>query len=367
MAGDFNSQLKMPDLRAPYGMAPDFNSQPKIPDLRPPYGMAHDFNSQLKIPDFRPTFNMDLRLPFNMAPPNKREMLMLLTTKYENSAKVNENALKAKNNVGRQQAKEVPPNNVFEKCIIYDVIDANEKGFTVADADVSDDIKRTLQVAMVFALRRPELFEDGLVNPWNRILLSGPFGTQKKMLAKAMANEARASFILVSMSTITPTYFNQRNLRSLFTLAAKVGPTIIFLDESTIQNEFMVYWDELLTLSGAQTMVIASTKSPFDLDQAIIDRFQLRIMVGPSSAKRKQENLDFKELPSTMTQRYGGIHFKEKKKTEAEVRRSENASSAIQKIKEDQVYNSPNSINSKLHVAAGIDTRINYGRAGAVE
>ncbi|MCD7469478.1 hypothetical protein HAX54_008533 [Datura stramonium] len=53
------------------------------------------------------------------------------------------------------------------------------------------------------------------------------------MLAKAIANEAGASFINVSMSTITSKWFgeDEKNVRALFTLAAKVSPTIIFVDE----------------------------------------------------------------------------------------------------------------------------------------
>nr|KYP62047.1 putative AAA domain-containing protein C24B10.10c [Cajanus cajan] len=53
------------------------------------------------------------------------------------------------------------------------------------------------------------------------------------MLTKVIANEAGASFINVSMSTITSKWFGEveKNVRALFTLAAKVAPTIIFVDE----------------------------------------------------------------------------------------------------------------------------------------
>ncbi|XP_061344665.1 uncharacterized protein LOC133290580 [Gastrolobium bilobum] len=210
------------------------------------------------------------------------------------------------------------------------------------------------------------------------------------MLAKAIANESGASFISISVSSIISKWYGgaEKNVRALFTVAAKVAPTIIFIDEvdsilgqrtragqnetmRSIKNEFMIHWDGLLTKPGEQILVLAATNRPFDLDEAIIRRFEHRIMVGlPSTenremilktllAKEKHENIDFKEL-STMTQGYSGsdlkVHFPgysefvldcclstsweliqqerlkemEKKKMEAEVQSSEDASNATE-------------------------------------
>lgn len=115
------------------------------------------------------------------------------------------------------------------------------------------------------------------------------------MLAKAIANEAGASFINVSMSTITSKWFgeDEKNVRALFTLAAKVSPTIIFVDEvdsmlgqrsrvgeheamRKIKNEFMGHWDGLLSKPEQRILVLAATNRPFDLDEAIIRRFERR-------------------------------------------------------------------------------------------
>lgn len=144
-------------------------------------------------------------------------------------------------------------------------------------------------------LRRPDLFNGGLLKPCRGILLFGPPGTGKTMLAKAIAREAGASFINVSMSTITSKWFgeDEKNVRALFTLAAKVSPTIIFVDEvdsmlgqrtrvgeheamRKIKNEFMTHWDGLLTRPGERILVLAATNRPFDLDEAIIRRFERR-------------------------------------------------------------------------------------------
>lgn len=235
---------------------------------------------------------------------------------------------------------EFPPDNEFEKRIRPEVIPANEIGVTFADIGALDETKESLQELVMLPLRRPDLFKGGLLKPCRGILLFGPPGTGKTMLAKAIANEAGASFINVSMSTITSKWFgeDEKNVRALFSLAAKVSPTIIFVDEvdsmlgqrtrvgeheamRKIKNEFMTHWDGLLTKHGERILVLAATNRPFDLDEAIIRRFERRIMVGLPSiesremilrtllAKEKTENLDFKEL-ATMTEGYSGSDLK---------------------------------------------------------
>ncbi|CAI0546422.1 unnamed protein product [Linum tenue] len=238
-----------------------------------------------------------------------------------------------------QKAPEVPDNE-FEKRIRPEVIPANEIGVTFADIGALEEIKESLQELVMLPLRRPDLFNGGLLKPCRGILLFGPPGTGKTMLAKAIANEAGASFINVSMSTITSKWFgeDEKNVRALFTLAAKVSPTIIFVDEvdsmlgqrtrvgeheamRKIKNEFMSHWDGLLTKTGERILVLAATNRPFDLDEAIIRRFERRIMVGLPSvenremilktllSKEKTEDLDFKEL-AIMTEGFSGSDLK---------------------------------------------------------
>ncbi|KAH9625381.1 hypothetical protein KSS87_011452 [Heliosperma pusillum] len=245
-----------------------------------------------------------------------------------------------KNAENAAPVKEVLPDNEFEKRIRPEVIPANEIGVTFADIGALDDIKESLQELVMLPLRRPDLFKGGLLKPCRGILLFGPPGTGKTMLAKAIANEAGASFINVSMSTITSKWFgeDEKNVRALFSLAAKVSPTIIFVDEvdsmlgqrtrvgeheamRKIKNEFMTHWDGLLSKAGEQILVLAATNRPFDLDEAIIRRFERRIMVGLPGienrekilktllSKEQAEEMDFKEL-ATMTEGYTGSDLK---------------------------------------------------------
>ncbi|XP_010917036.2 uncharacterized protein [Elaeis guineensis] len=236
--------------------------------------------------------------------------------------------------------EEVAPDNEFEKRIRQEVILASEIGVTFNDIGALDEVKESLQELVMLPLRRPDLFTGGLLKPCRGILLFGPPGTGKTMLAKAIANEAGASFINVSMSTVTSKWFgeDEKNVRALFTLAAKVAPTIIFVDEvdsmlgqrtrvgeheamRKIKNEFMMHWDGLLTKSGERILVLAATNRPFDLDEAIIRRFERRIMVGLPSvesrelilrkllSKEKVEELDYREIATT-TEGYSGSDLK---------------------------------------------------------
>ncbi|XP_042465238.1 uncharacterized protein LOC122047818 isoform X2 [Zingiber officinale] len=238
------------------------------------------------------------------------------------------------------EATEVAPDNEFEKRIRPEVIPANEIGVTFDDIGALDEIKESLQELIMLPLKRPDLFNGGLLKPCRGILLFGPPGTGKTMLAKAIANDAGASFINVSMSTITSKWFgeDEKNVRALFSVAAKVSPTIIFVDEvdamlgqrtrvgeheamRKIKNEFMTRWDGLLTKSGERILVLAATNRPFDLDEAIIRRFERRIMVGlpsPQSrelilkkllSKEKVDGIDYKEV-AMMTEGYSGSDLK---------------------------------------------------------
>ncbi|CAN1778387.1 Outer mitochondrial transmembrane helix translocase [Linum perenne] len=231
--------------------------------------------------------------------------------------------------------------NEFEKRIRPEVIPADEINVTFADIGSLEEIKESLQELVMLPLRRPDLFKGGLLKPCRGILLFGPPGTGKTMLAKAIAREAGASFINVSMSTITSKWFgeDEKNVRALFSLAAKVSPTIIFVDEvdsmlgqrtrvgeheamRKIKNEFMTHWDGLATKQGERILVLAATNRPFDLDEAIIRRFERRIMVGLPSVENREmilktllskekvdEQLDFKEL-ATLTEGFSGSDLK---------------------------------------------------------
>ncbi|GLJ44807.1 hypothetical protein SUGI_0942410 [Cryptomeria japonica] len=209
----------------------------------------------------------------------------------------------------KKSLKDVTCDNDFEKILLSEVIPPDELGVTFDSIGALDNVKEALRELVMLPLQRPELFTKGqLRKPCRGLLLFGPPGTGKTMLAKAVATEAGANFINISMSTITSKWFGEaeKYVKAVFTLANKIAPSVIFIDEvdsmlgrrgkdsehsamRKLKNEFMASWDGLRTRDKERVLVLAATNRPFDLDEAVIRRFPRRLMVDlPDTENRSK-------------------------------------------------------------------------------
>jgi len=106
---------------------------------------------------------------------------------------------------------------------------------SVAYADIGgiDEQIREVREAVEDPLENPEQFETVGVEPPSGVLLHGPPGTGKTMLAKAVANESDATFIKMAGSELVRKFIGEgsRLVRDLFELAAEREPAVIFIDE----------------------------------------------------------------------------------------------------------------------------------------
>ncbi|XP_074591297.1 uncharacterized protein LOC141847211 [Curcuma longa] len=242
----------------------------------------------------------------------------------------------------KKSLKDVVTENEFEKRLLADVIPPNDIGVTFDDIGALENVKGTLKELVMLPLQRPELFCKGqLTKPCKGILLFGPPGTGKTMLAKAVATEAGANFINISMASITSKWFGEgeKYVKAVFTLASKIAPSVIFVDEvdsmlgrrenpgeheamRKMKNEFMVNWDGLRTKDKERVLVLAATNRPFDLDEAVIRRLPRRLMVNlPDASNRRKilrvilskeelsQDVDFDVL-ANMTDGYSGSDLK---------------------------------------------------------
>lgn len=147
-------------------------------------------------------------------------------------------------------------------------------------------------------MKHPEVFEKLGITPPKGVLLYGPPGCGKTLLAKALANEINAHFSVINGPEIMSKYYGQseENLRNVFEEAEKNAPALIFIDEVdaiapkrenvTGEVERRVV-SQLLTLmdglkSRGRVVVIAATNIPNAIDPALRrpGRFDREIEIG---------------------------------------------------------------------------------------
>jgi SpoVK/Ycf46/Vps4 family AAA+-type ATPase len=161
-----------------------------------------------------------------------------------------------------------------------------------------DVAKKAVKEAIVYPVQRPDLFPLG----WPRgILLFGPPGCGKTLLAAAVATEIDANFYSIDAASIMSKWLGEaeQNVAKLFGSARKSSnegkPAIVFVDELDslmgahsnevggeirVRNQFLKEMDGIVDKGKAlHVYVIGATNKPWDLDWAFIRRFQKRILV----------------------------------------------------------------------------------------
>jgi len=184
-----------------------------------------------------------------------------------------------------------------EKKLLSGLINAKDIRTTFDDIVAPEATKDSLIALTSLALLQPEAFSYGVLKT-ERIpgcLLYGPPGTGKTLLAKAVAKESGANMLEVSAASINDMFVGQseKNVRALFSLARKLAPTVIFLDEAdallgsrqsghgraahreTI-TQFLREWDGLTDMKA---FIMVATNRPFDLDEAVLRRLPRKLLV----------------------------------------------------------------------------------------
>jgi AAA+ superfamily predicted ATPase len=174
-------------------------------------------------------------------------------------------------------------------------------------------LKKTLRLHIIEPFLRPSLFARFKKQGGGGILLYGPPGCGKTMIARAIASECNASFLSVGISEVLNMWMgeSERNLALLFEKARAQKPCVLFFDEldalafsrskaqsehsRTIVNEFLAQLDGF-EQDNRDVLFLGATNMPWDVDSAMKrpGRFARQVFVPPPDLEARRHIIEIK-------------------------------------------------------------------------
>ncbi|EUC62212.1 AAA ATPase, putative, partial [Rhizoctonia solani AG-3 Rhs1AP] len=202
-----------------------------------------------------------------------------------------------------ERVKNDPDLEPHEDRLLGCIVNPAELQTTFAQVHLPDATIDSVRTLVSLPLLYPAAFRSGILaqHAMTGALLFGPPGTGKTLLAKALAKESGARMMVVKPSDVMDMYVGEgeKLVRSVFSLARRLSPCIVFLDEIDallgarssrdtggaasahrgLVTEFMQEMDGLRSSASSNVVVIGATNRPFDLDDAVLRRLPRRLLI----------------------------------------------------------------------------------------
>ncbi|KAF8580891.1 AAA-domain-containing protein [Ramaria rubella] len=195
------------------------------------------------------------------------------------------------------------------------IVDSSSMTTTFNQVHLPSHTIDSVRTLVSLPLLHPQAFSHGILkqHTMTGALLFGPPGTGKTLVVRALAKESGARMLIIKPSDVMDMYVGEgeKLVRSVFSLARRLSPCVVFLDEldalfgarvSTretggaiahrgVITEFMQEMDGLKTSRDSNVIVIGATNRPFDLDDAVLRRLPRRLLVDLPGVKEREEIL----------------------------------------------------------------------------
>ncbi|EJD05810.1 AAA-domain-containing protein [Fomitiporia mediterranea MF3/22] len=215
-----------------------------------------------------------------------------------------------------QRVKEESDLTPHEQRLLGCIVDAASMPTSFDQVHLPAHTIDSVRTIVSLPLLHPTAFQSGILKQHSMTgcLLFGPPGTGKTLVVRALARDAGCRMLAVQPSDVMDMYVGEgeKLVRSLFSLARRLSPCVIFLDEIDalfgarssaretggalahhgVITEFMQEMDGLKTKTGnGNVIVIGATNRPFDLDDAVLRRLPRRLLVDLPGVGEREEIL----------------------------------------------------------------------------
>ena len=192
-------------------------------------------------------------------------------------------------------------------------VDARADAIRFDDVAGMEALKKTLRLQIIEPFLNPGLFTRFRKQAGGGVLLYGPPGCGKTMIARAIATECNATFLSIGISDVLNMWLgeSEKNLAVLFEQARANKPCVMFFDEldalaysrsksnsssaRTVVNEFLAQLDGF-EHNNAEVLILAATNMPWDVDPAMKrpGRFAKQVFVPPPDVAARRAMLEMK-------------------------------------------------------------------------